>query len=273
MPAAPSPRGGAPGTSNAFRQAVIACVKGELQQPYNLGVITRDQFVKVCSTVTKEFLKTAARQGQVSLTSSDEVHLRSYATALLTEQIGEPQEPVSAPSKSTADRRTAHVSHDDDSNEHVREAHNMDMPGAVLAATDSEVMKYQEHLSRLSKLTMRPNAGSRSGHEHAYGDGSLTPRSFGSGRTVSMAQSEQPRTRHTGMTSVGTPRLRAGQETSPGAFRASLPRTLSTSRPSSPASHTSAAHQLHADILSYVKRIEELHALVDHHLQTCEAAM
>eukprot|EP00662_Eupelagonemidae_sp_cell21_P039821 gene39821-12071_t len=88
------------GMERTHRLAAIRVVKGELQQPYNLGagwplstchpvgVITREQFVQVCSGATKEFLRDEATPGQTELVPGQEQRLRARTTALLTGVVG-----------------------------------------------------------------------------------------------------------------------------------------------------------------------------------------
>eukprot|EP01064_Diplonema_japonicum_P021966 TRINITY_DN31584_c0_g1_i1.p1 TRINITY_DN31584_c0_g1~~TRINITY_DN31584_c0_g1_i1.p1 ORF type:complete len:258 (+),score=45.06 TRINITY_DN31584_c0_g1_i1:61-834(+) len=248
--------------NNVLRQAVISCVKGELQQPYNLGVITREQFVKVCSSVTKEFLKEAA-PGQTTLTPTNEAHLRAHTTALLSKQLGAESPTTQSTQRPVKVESSVDVAPAFDTQ---RDFHlGVDTPGAVLASTDDEVLKYQEHLARLSALTSHSSQSS----------------------AIDNPPVVQPVKTHTLAHRPSTPVFHSTEPPrsvpSPAAHQAYLHQAEVPAVPSrapAPATHhapsphhASTARQIHSEIVMYVKKIEELQALVNNHLEACEAAL
>eukprot|EP01063_Lacrimia_lanifica_P033506 TRINITY_DN5972_c0_g1_i1.p1 TRINITY_DN5972_c0_g1~~TRINITY_DN5972_c0_g1_i1.p1 ORF type:complete len:291 (+),score=48.64 TRINITY_DN5972_c0_g1_i1:177-1049(+) len=264
-----------PATVRVPPQSVIACVKSELQQPYNLGVISREQFMKMCSTVTKDFLARAPAD-RAALTAACEAHLRATTTALLTKVIGtgsvaaSPERdddvrsaysdpptaaPAAAPSshmelprRAAADTPSSVVEPLDSRGQRRAFVHTaVDTPGAVLAASDTEVLKYQDHLSRLAQLNtslaIRPSATM------------LTPRG-GGGSPAAVPVSSPASLRRTP----------TGQSQSHVA-------ALAPARAARPQEHLAAAKECQSEMLKCMGRMNELYAQMSKHLHAIETAM
>ena len=254
-------------TSNVLRQAVISCVKSELQQPYNLGVITREQFVKICSSVTKDFLKEAG-QNQTDLTVANEGHLKAHTTALLTKFIGGSgaQSPGSPPRPARSSVATPSAG--------SLLGVNVDTPGAVLASTDDEVQKYQDHLSRLAalssgKVTAPPTTNQRIEYQTDIPEAAIVPQmmtpTLKASTPISRRTSAYSERIGSGSGGIALPSVSYPQQ--------HQQQQQQQQQQYQPVVTSGTARQLHSEILNYVKKIEDLHDLIENHLQSCEAAL
>eukprot|EP00756_Hemistasia_phaeocysticola_P058504 Hpha_TRINITY_DN35142_c0_g1::TRINITY_DN35142_c0_g1_i1::g.168370::m.168370 len=244
-----------------LRQAVIRCVKSELQQPYNLGVITREQFVQVCSTVTKEFLKDEAEAGQTQLQLGQEQRLCSRTAVVLADVVGSSEfggghAQLSSPTQQQSPVKGGRAA------QALLDAAAED----AVNGSDAEVARYQEHLARLAQLA---SGSGEAGHL-------LTPHSDAGRRRPAELPFPPPPPQPlpaviTPPASRRPPEANVRESHADAEHYQRRPPEANTREQRRPLEVN--AQDLHADVAHYLTRVEELHEIIRGRLAVCEAAL